>query len=161
MLIVTYMDDVGAEIAVIRTGYLRLALTTKDLSRRQDDLRSYLADDLVGEASTRRVEVRLKSLRGARDRLLAEARQTLDEVAHVPSRHARRLERTREDVTRLSTSAEAQAARYGRLLAAPPLDSATGAADARRTEALAALAELKTEERAMSVTASNLTRSAR
>jgi two-component system NtrC family sensor kinase len=154
VLIVTYMDDVGVEIGVIRTGYLKLALTTKDLSRKQDDLRSYLSDDLLGEASARRVEVRLRALRLARDRLLAEAQATLAEVSSVPSRHGKRLERTREDVTRLAQAVGAQEARYARLLAAPPLDNVP--ADVRRPDAAAALAELKAEERAISVTANNL-----
>jgi hypothetical protein len=126
VLIVTYMDDVGVEIGVIRTGYLKLALTTKDLSRKQDDLRSYLSDDLLGEASARRVEVRLRALRLARDRLLAEAQATLAEVSSVPSRHGKRLERTREDVTRLAQAVGAQEARYARLLAAPPARQRAG-----------------------------------
>ena len=153
VLIVTYMNDVGEEIGIIRTGYLRLALTTKDLARKQDDLRSYVADDLVGEASARRVELRLRALRNARDRLLAEARTTLAEVADVPARHAKRLERTRDDVARLSETVAAQDARYARLLASPPLEVTAGP---RHADATAALTELKVEERAISQIASNL-----
>ena len=33
--VVSYMEDLRSEIQVIRTGYLKLALTTKDIASRQ------------------------------------------------------------------------------------------------------------------------------
>ena len=52
-LIFSYMRQVGAEIAVIRTVYLRMALLTKDLARKQDELQTYLVDEV--EAETERM----------------------------------------------------------------------------------------------------------
>ncbi|MEZ4366671.1 MAG: ATP-binding protein [Kofleriaceae bacterium] len=156
VLIVRYMDDVGVEIGVIRTGYLRLALTTKDLARKQDDLRSYVADELAGDASPRRVELRLRSLRGARDRLLAEAATIVGELGSVPARHARRIDRTREQVDALRLAVEALAPRYQALLTSPPLDGVAGPAAPDRALASDALAALKLDERSLSAQATDL-----
>ena len=68
--IVNYMDDLKSEIGVIRTGYLKIALTTKDLAGRQQLLFQYLKVELAGEGSPAAVERRIRKMRLDRDRML-------------------------------------------------------------------------------------------
>lgn len=146
---VIYMDEVGAEIAVIRTGYLQLAFKTKELDRKQEDLRSYLADDLVTEPGARRVEIRLRAFRASRDKILGEALGVVDKLADVPERHVDEIAETRAGLQALRAAIGEQADLYKALLAAPPLERRADAAlaDPAAAEAgAAALAELRTAE---------------
>jgi two-component system NtrC family sensor kinase len=147
--IVSYMDEVGIEIAVIRTGYLQLAFKTKELDRKQEDLRSYLADDLITEPSPRRVEYRLRGFRASRDKILGEALAVIDGLDNLRDRHIRNLAETRADLESIRASIAEQATLYTRLLAAPPLERRADGptADPAALEAsLDALTALRTAE---------------
>ena len=120
--IVTYMDDIGSEIAVIRTGYLKLALTTKDLSARQQLLFQYLKEELTGEGTPKAVERRLRNMRTTRDKTLADLEATLASMADLPRGHAPRVRKVTEQVSAIRASLAALAPVYDTMLAAPPIE---------------------------------------
>lgn len=146
-LVVVYMDQVGDEIRMIRTGFLPLALFSKDFARRQEDLRSYLAEELKDEANLKYAQRNLRKHRGFRDKTLAAVKRTLDELRDVPERHERRVSETKERLAGLQQAVDATAPLYDEVLRAPPLTSAITSVDVReRTTATAALAQLITKE---------------
>jgi len=123
ILTVSAMSRLAREIRVIRTGYLNLALTAKDLSEKQKDLRQYLFDDLAGEATVRRAAERVRRHRKYRDNLLAEADEHLDalEASDLPTAHAKKVKRIRAEVSFLRRDVVALDAFYEDMLRAPPL----------------------------------------
>jgi signal transduction histidine kinase len=120
--VVRYMDDLGSEIAVIRTGYLKLSLSTKDLSARQQLLLQYLREELEGEGTPTAVRKRINSMRTGRDKLLDSLAETLDSMKDLPRGHARKVRGTIERVEALRRSIDALEADYTILLAAPPIE---------------------------------------
>lgn len=128
-LTVRYMDELSREIRIIRTGYLQLALTTKDLSEKQLTLRSYLTDELVGESTPTRVEQRLRRMKTARTRLLKEAETILLTLKDVPERHEKRMAWSRDKVAEISRAVDQLEAWYNVLLKAPPIDRMTALPD--------------------------------
>jgi two-component system, NtrC family, sensor kinase len=120
--IVSYMDDIEAEMGVIRTGYLKLALTTKDLAGRQQLLYQYLKDELPAEGTPSAVERRLRNMRHDRSRLLDTLEETLDSMKDLPRGHAPIVLGTLERVGALRRTIDALEPAYADLLAAPPID---------------------------------------
>jgi two-component system, NtrC family, sensor kinase len=146
-LVVLYMDQVGDEIRMIRTGFLPLALFSKDFTRRQEDLRAYLAEELKDEANIRYAQRNLKKQKGFRDKTLAEVHRVLDGLRDIPERHQRRIADTRDRLATLQQDVDATAALYEQLMRAPPLTAnITTVDEATRTRATAALAQLITKE---------------
>ncbi len=123
ILTVSAMARLSREIRVIRTGYLNLALTAKDLSEKQKDLRQYLQDDLAGETKVRRVKEIIRRHRKWRDTLLDEADKWLDklEASDLPQAHARKVKSIRKAVAMLRRDVAALADLYTDMLRAPPL----------------------------------------
>lgn len=145
-LVVVYMDQVGDEIRMIRTGFLPLALFSKELARRQEDLRSYLGD-LKDEPNLRYAQRNLTRHQTQRARALGEVQRTLSELRDVPERHSRRVLEAKEKLAGLQKAVEATAPLYEQVLRAPPLNSAITSTDAaERTRATSALAQLSTKE---------------
>lgn len=156
-LVVVYMDQVGDEIRMIRTGFLPLALFSKDFARRQEDLRSYLAEELKDEANLKYAQRNLRKHRGFRDKTLAEVQRTLDGLRNVPERHQRRITETKERLATLQQAVNATAPLYDEVLRAPPLTSAITSIDAReRTSATSSLAQLIAKEQLIVATAAEL-----
>jgi signal transduction histidine kinase len=120
--IVTYMDLMSSEISVIRTGYLRLALTTKDLESRQKLQWQYLKEELPSEGSPKAVERRLRNMRTARDKTLNDLEQTLATMRDLPRGHARQVEKTARSVTRIREAIASTDPLYAAMLLAPPID---------------------------------------
>src|SRR6266545_7618710 len=120
-------DNLNSTIRVIREGYLRLALDSRDLAKQQDALAGYLRDELTGETSPVRVELRLRRLRQlGRDKLLGNIENTLGELRDVPRVHARDIGRAAEEVREIRELVEQTEPLYKQLLAAPPLDKPAG-----------------------------------
>jgi len=120
--IVSYIDDLGSEIGVIRTGYLKIALTTKDLAGRQQLMAQYLKEELSGEGTPAAVERRVRSMRVSRTRLLDNLEQTLTSMEGLPRGHGRLVRRTIDRVANLRRSIDALEPYYEQLLAAPPIE---------------------------------------
>ncbi len=120
--IVAYMNDLRAEIEVIRTGYLRLTIAAKDLSGQQVMLHAYLHDELPDEATPTMVVRRLHRIRDSRDDLLDRVIATLESMHELPRNHgdaaARYLERC---IGMRRTIAQLEPV-YTTLLAVPPIN---------------------------------------
>jgi two-component system NtrC family sensor kinase len=123
VLVVAYMDDVGVEIRVIRTGYLTLALKSKDLARKQEDLREYVASDLVGETNTQRVRIRLESFRKIRTGLVTTVERVVQQLGNLPARHRRRLADTAARLVALQHAIDELDPAYATLATAPPIEA--------------------------------------
>ena len=119
-LVVVYMDQVGDEIRMIRTGFLPLALFSKELARRQEDLRSYLGD-LKDESNLRYAQRNLSKHQSLRNRALAEVQRTLSELRDVPERHTRRISETKDRLAQLQQAVDSTVPLYDEVLRAPPL----------------------------------------
>lgn len=122
-------DQLNRTIRVIRTGYLELALQTRDLAQRQSGLYSYLKDELTDEPTQRRVENRLKRFVNSREHQLQLIDETLASLGDIPESHRRSLGRTRdqlEDIRKLVGEANPL---YAEVMASPPLDRLREASD--------------------------------
>jgi two-component system, NtrC family, sensor kinase len=156
-LVVLYMDQVGDEIRMIRTGFLPLALFSKDFTRRQEDLRAYLAEELKDEANIRYAQRNLKKHKGFRDKTLAEVQRVLAGLRDIPERHQRRISDTKDRLGTLQQAVDATAALYDELMRAPPLTAnITTVEEATRTRATAALAQLIAKEQLIAAKAAEL-----
>ncbi len=118
-------DQLNDSIRVIRVGYLRLALETRDLADKQRGLLSYLEDDLAGEPTQRRVDSRVKKLLERRQRLLDQLDETLAALEGVEDVHAKAMARTAHDVDELRALAAEAEPLYRTLLVAPPIERVT------------------------------------
>jgi len=123
ILTVSAMSRLAREIRVIRTGYLNLALTAKDLFEKQKDLRQYLFDDLASEATARRAKEMVRRHRKLRDKLLDDADGHLDalEATDLPPAHAKKVKQIRAGVAMLRRDMAALDPFYTDMLRAPPL----------------------------------------
>jgi len=90
---VVNMAVVSQDIEIIRVGYLKLALSARDLSETQNQLRLYLTDDFRGEVRRDRVRGRIVGYQRQRTKILrdleasAAALETLVGKLTVPGRH--------------------------------------------------------------------------
>jgi len=156
--IVAYMDQVGVEISVIRTGYIGLALDTKELARTQQDLSNYVANDLAGEPDPRKVQARLRQYRAARENLLRHIEGILGDLGDVPARHEHRLAETRRRIEAMRAEIADARLLYEAITAAPPLEhQSQPAPDAvKLAAAIAALSRLKPAEQQLAGRAGDL-----
>jgi signal transduction histidine kinase len=116
------MDRLNAEIRVIRTGYLHLALRSRDLHEKQAALLDYLRDELVGESTPRRVQSRIRRGREARNRPLDEIGRNLASQTAVPRVHEPLLDRSRAAFAQIRRHIRDTEPLYDVLLAAPPIE---------------------------------------
>ncbi len=146
--VVAYMDQVVDEISVIRTRYLTLAFRTRELARQQDAVLAYL-DDLSGELTPKRVELKINGLAVGRRRMLGEIDPVLDGLRDVkgPGHHANYEEAHRE-VQAIKDEIAQLDPMYKALVAAPPLDHrADGIPTDRALEVAAIQARLELKDR--------------
>lgn len=154
-LVVLYMDQVGHEIRVIRTGFLPLALYSKDFARRQEDLSSMLTE--LNEMDPLYVERSVKRHRERRNKTFAEVQRTLAGLHDIPERHARRIAETKERLAALKQMVDATAPLYDEVLRLLPMILIIKNIDkAERTRATAALAQLRAKEQSIVSRASEL-----
>src|SRR5690242_19218013 len=83
------MNDLRSEIEVIRTRYLELALTTKDLQGQQ-----VMLQDELGDETNPAGGARLRKARRSRDKLLADVIATLESMRDLPRKHGEATRRT-------------------------------------------------------------------
>jgi len=121
-LTVVAMQRLGSEVRVIRTGYLGLALTTKDLYEKQKSLRLYL-NDVQGESSTKKAKQQLLGFQVKRTKLLNDVEKFVAELRNtdLPPIHARQIALTMERVAEYRRLAKAAGKDYKILLQYPPL----------------------------------------
>ena len=114
------LDLLNHEIRVIRTGYVNLALVSKDLNENQRNLRSYLQSELEAETSWSRVKTRLNRLQTRRAEFLRDARRILDEQRDLPDPHRKAMAATAARLAQLEHRIDDLEPYYEALLASRP-----------------------------------------
>src|SRR5262249_24406279 len=119
--LVVNMRRVEREIRMIRAGYVPLALVSKDLARRQEDLRATLDEGLRSdELTVHDARIALGQLRNKRDSSLASIRKKVDELQRGGDSPPARFAELRYEVNELTASVDALKPLYDRLLRAAP-----------------------------------------
>jgi len=153
--VVFNMSQVEDQVLLIGKGYVPLALVSKDLARRQEDLRNYLEERLTDESNTQVAKMALTRSRNNRDKALKTTRGILDSVEQLVDVDPRQFAVTRPKIEALERAVAAVAPLYDQLLAAPPLGGAT-TWDDKQQLAFEALGKLKNEERKLMLKSNEL-----
>ncbi len=119
--VVVYMRQVEDQVVLIGKGYVPLALKSKELTNRQDDLRNYLEKQLSDESNVLLAKANITRYHSARDRELAKTRQVLEELEQQIEVDPKQFTRTRPQLENLEKNIEAVGPLYDEILAAPPL----------------------------------------
>ena len=135
--VVVNMRQVEDQVLLIGKGYVPLALESKDLARRQDELLTYVESRVQDEESSARVRSELARLRGNRDKRVREIRRILETVERTIEVNPRQFHITRPRLEQIEKGVAGVEAMYTQFL-----DSANATAASRD-----ALAKLKEEER--------------
>lgn len=121
-VIVFNMGLLSREIRLIRTGYLPLALETKNLDEKQDILWSYLNSEFTLESESSRAATELYRKLQARSTSLRTTEKVINTATSVPAGHRQQFERTRRQVAQLGQDIEKLSALYKVLMQTPPLE---------------------------------------
>lgn len=125
--IVAYMNDLRSEIEVIRTRYLLLTISAKDLASQQIALHSYLHDELSDEATPTMVSRRLQRLRDGRGELLGRVISTIESMHGLPRNHGDAVTRYLDRCIGMRRTVENLDPIYRTLLEVPPIKRTIGA----------------------------------
>lgn len=143
--VVVNMRQVEDQVLLIGNGYVPLALESKDLARRQDDLRNHL-EERFDESTLRQIQ-NLTRLRRNRDNGLKATRRILDNVEKLVDVDPKQFAVTRPRLESLERGVASLEPLYAELMALAPTEPGTPP-DAKRNAAMAdILAKLRTEER--------------
>ncbi len=153
--VVYQMTKVEEQVIVIGKGYVPLALGTKDVARRQEDLRNYLEERLTDESNAQVARLALTRSRNNRDRALKTTRKILDSVEQLVDVDPRQFAVTRPTLEALERAVAGVPPLYDELLAAPPLGP-EAAWDDKQKLAFEALGKLRNEERKLMLKANAL-----
>ncbi|HLL25456.1 MAG TPA: ATP-binding protein [Kofleriaceae bacterium] len=116
--LVVNMRQVEDQVLLIGKGYVPLALESKDLARRQDELHTYV-ENRVQEESSERVKGELSRLRGNRDQRVREIRKIMVRLETVIDVDPRQFAITRPRLEQIEKSVAAVDALYTELLNGP------------------------------------------
>ena len=122
-------DQLNRTIRVIRTGFLELALETRDLADREQSLQLYLKDELADEPTPRRVQNRLKGMIARRDKMLEQVEKTLGGLEDAPEAHQKSIDRTAQKLADIRRLIEEAAPLYEAVQETPPIDKVLQSAD--------------------------------
>lgn len=139
--VVVNMRQVEDQVTLIGKGYVPLALESKDLARRQDELHTYVENRVQEDESNERVKGELARLRGNRDKRVREIRRILDGLEKVIEVDPRQFTITRPRLEQIEKSVTNIDALYAQFLAGPGMTQETRDAHA------AVLVQLRDEER--------------
>jgi signal transduction histidine kinase len=153
--LVVNMRQVEDQVVLIGRGYVPLALVTKDLARRQDDLRNYLEERLQDESNAQVTRLELRRGRSNRDRAIRNTRKIVDSVERLIDVDPRQFAVTRPKIEALDTAIAGVGPLYDQVLAAPPIGPADGW-DTRQQASFEALQKLRVEERKLMLKANEL-----
>ncbi|MBA2541981.1 MAG: HAMP domain-containing protein [Deltaproteobacteria bacterium] len=160
----TLVDSLGQvedQVILMGKGYVPLALKSKELSNRQDDLRNYLEKQLAEESNVVLARANINRYKNARDRFLLDNRKVLDDLEKLIEIDPRQFTDSRPRLEALEKGVAALEPLYADILAAPPLAMFEPAnpqilaafllpaplQDAKREQAAASLKKLLEEER--------------
>ena len=139
--VVVNMRQVEDQVLLIGKGYVPLALESKDLARRQDELHTYVENRVQEDEHNERVKGELGRLRGNRDKRVREIRRILESLERVIEVDPRQFTITRPRLEQIEKSVGAIDGLYTQFLAGPGTTSETREAHA------AVLVQLRDEER--------------
>src|SRR5207302_9162798 len=113
--VVFNMRRVEQEIHLVRSGYVPLALVSKDLARREEDLKAFLEEGWSAEQTVRNARVTLAQSKNRRDVALDSLRTDVENLDQMASLDA---QQTRHEIDQLQASVDALRPLYDRLLRA-------------------------------------------
>ncbi len=119
--LVESLGQVEDQVLLMGKGYVPLALKSKELANRQDDLRNYLEKQLAEESNVVLARANINRYKNARDRFLFENRKVIEDLEKLIEVDPKQF---RESVPRLEALEKGVAANeplYSDILAAPPL----------------------------------------
>ena len=139
--VVVNMRQVEDQVLLIGKGYVPLALESKDLARRQDELHQYVENRVQDDESNERVKGELARLRGNRDKRVREIRRILTSLEKVIEVDPKQFMVTKPRLEQIEKAVTAIDALYVQFLAGPGTTAETREAHA------AVLVKLRDEER--------------
>ncbi len=119
--LVSSLGEVENQVYLVGKGYVPLALKSKELVNRQDDLRNYLEKQLPEESNVLLARANIKRHRAARDRFLLDNRKVLEDLEKSIEIRKRQFTRSRPQLEAIERAVAATAPLYDDILAAPPL----------------------------------------
>ncbi len=119
--VVVYMRQLETQVLLIGEGYVPLALKSKELLNRQDDLSNYLEAQLSDELNMVLAKANINRHRSARDRELGKTRQILDKLERQIEVDPKQFTQTRPQLEALESAVDELRDDYEVILAAPPL----------------------------------------
>ena len=155
--VVVLLRQVEDQVLLVSKGYVPLALSSKDLRSRQEDLKNYL-EDLPGESNAQVAKLALTRSRNNRDRALKVARKILVDVEDRIDIGPRQFSVTRPQIEALERGVAQVATYYDQVLAAPPIGPEDAWNDKQKAAA-SALTRLRSEERRLLQKANELAES--
>lgn len=102
-------------VRLVRVGYVPLALQSKNLERRSEDLKSYLGDAFEEEPSVGSAGANLRIARQRRDKELAAIQDTLSDLGEIVNRDSTIFDHIRRSIERLQVGVDALTSRYEHL----------------------------------------------
>jgi len=117
--IVMNLREVEDQASLILRGYVPLAISSNDLARRQDDLKTYLDQGITDANRAIEITGNISRLRKKREQALAEIQKTVDNLGGLVNSDG--LRNTAPRVSALNTLITGLDASYATLLAAPPV----------------------------------------
>lgn len=143
--LVVNMRQVEDQVLLIGNGYVPLALESKDLARRQDDLRNLLEERF--DEGTRRQVQNLNRLRKNRDNGLRATRRILDNVEKHVDVDPKQFAVTRPRIETLQRGVAALEPLYAELAGLAPGDTRTPVDPTKSARISEIVSKLRTEER--------------
>ena len=117
--VVVNMRVVEGRVLLIGTGFVPLALESKDLARVQNELRTYLQDRLPDAPTAPVIAQSLKRLRDTRGKGVAKCREILESAVQRLGEDPRNFAQQRTRIEALEQIVEETAPLYAQLLATP------------------------------------------
>ncbi len=144
--VVRNMGDVEDEIVLIGKGFVPLALVSKDLARKQEDLRAYVEERFQDESNPTIAKRTLNRLWSARNRAVGDTIAILDKLDQQIEVDPRQFRFTRPKLDALQKDVQETSPYYEQLVATPPI-GAPDTFDDKHRVALAQLQQLRVLER--------------
>jgi signal transduction histidine kinase len=170
----TLVDSLGQvedQVILMGKGYVPLALKSKELANRQDDLRNYLEKQLTDESNVVLARANINRYKNARDRFLSDNRKVLEDLEKLIEIDPRQFTDSRPRLEALEKGVAAVGPLYSDIIAAPPLAMFEPVSqqqilaafllpeqppDPKREQAVASLRKLLDEERKLHQQATQL-----
>ena len=120
----TLVDSLGQvenQVLLVGKGYVPLALKSKELANREDDLRNYLDKQLPEESNVMLAKANITRYKAARDRFVIENRKVIEDLEKSIEIDPRQFMKSRPQIEALEHATAAIEPLYADILAAPPI----------------------------------------